>query len=194
MRPLNGGHFDLAPAKVLPFFAECKVNGGRLVMHLDSGQVFNRHGQKSAVQKDFDFTKLPIKELSKVAKWVDMEGLSRRHKIAKGTLVVLDFIPKDPSMIYETRKDILWDLMEVHPLSVEGWEKPVYTVFSTHYKSGMDERGLWDIVADKVINPYDKFCNAVFEGIVSKQAGSKYACMRNDKAESAVWIKHKLTF
>jgi hypothetical protein len=158
-----------------------------------SGSAFNRHAQKSSTQGDFDFSSLPLPELSEYASHLDLEGLSRRHKIAKGTLVVLDFIPlpQYADLTYEDRREILLSVLDVHPLSVEGWTKPSYLVFST-YGYDMSEQDLWDVVSDRSVNPYDKFCNAVFEGMVSKQAGSRYLTMRHDKAETHLWQKHRL--
>ena len=46
-RPLNGGPFDKAPPKRGAWAAEPKFNGWRALVHIPSGTIFNRHGERN---------------------------------------------------------------------------------------------------------------------------------------------------
>lgn len=95
-RPLDGG--PLSPGMMgwpgIPligrWYANPKYNGWRALIHPASGAVFNRHGQRLSIEQEFQAALALLKELP--FEWLDAEGLSRRHSVGKGTLILLDAI------------------------------------------------------------------------------------------------------
>jgi hypothetical protein len=54
-RPLNGGPLDRALSKSGPWHYEPKYNGWRALVHAPTGTMFNRHGQRLSIEKEFGF-------------------------------------------------------------------------------------------------------------------------------------------
>jgi len=52
-RPINGGPLDKAHAKHGEWFYEPKYNGWRALVHVPTGTMFNRHGQRLSIQQEF---------------------------------------------------------------------------------------------------------------------------------------------
>ncbi len=107
-RPIQGGKLDRAPKKTGLWFAEPKFNGWRALVHCPTGAMWNRHGGRLSIAREFAS---PLRELRRLAEaglvWADCEAMGRRHKVGCGTLIVLDWITEDGSPIYEKRRKLL---------------------------------------------------------------------------------------
>jgi len=192
-RPLNGGPLDKAPPKRGAWAAEPKFNGWRALVHLPSGAIFNRHGQPLSIGQEFA-TALGILRATldcEAFKWVDCEGLERRHAIARGTLIVLDVIPepqadRDPTPPdYAARRAWLTPLQSPRSLT----EVKPRTVYLT--PSAPDALAMWDAAraANKQLG-----CT-FYEGIVMKRIDSLYPVqLRNAEEATPAWVKHRWHF
>ena len=97
-RPLNGGPFNVAPPKRGAWAAEPKFNGWRALVHIPTGTIYNRHGERLSIGAEFaSAVEILRAALDRRAgcppypfEWADCEALERRHAIARGTLIVLD--------------------------------------------------------------------------------------------------------
>src|SRR5437867_1917085 len=88
-RPISGGRLEYAPRKIGQWRNEPKLNGWRCMV--TKNQCFNRFGKPLSIQSDFADALDKLKHLS-LNHDIDAEGLNNRHSIAKGTLVILDYI------------------------------------------------------------------------------------------------------
>ncbi len=52
-RPIQGGKLDKAPKKTGLWFAEPKFNGWRALVHCPSGTMWNRHGGRLSIEREF---------------------------------------------------------------------------------------------------------------------------------------------
>jgi hypothetical protein len=122
-RPIRGGKLELAPKKPGIWFAEPKYNGWRALVHTPTGAMWNRHGQRLTIEREFDAA---LDQLVPLAAdglvWADCEALERRHQIGRGSLVVLDWIPESGSPTYEERREFLAGLVETECLSTGEWQ------------------------------------------------------------------------
>ncbi len=103
-RPIGSGGLPAKFEGIGEWRWEEKLNGERLLIHIDyeTGQptVWNRKGEPSAHVGDFTQALAALTNLTRdtFITWWDCEGLSRRHAIAKGSLVVLDWVPTQPDV------------------------------------------------------------------------------------------------
>ena len=202
-RPLNGGPFDKALPKRGAWAAEPKFNGWRALVHLPTGTIFNRHGERLSIGAEFS-TAIEILRCTLDAEafhWADCEGLERRHNIGRGTLIVLDVIPKAQAyrdhtpMDYTERRSWLTplapprSLTEIHPQSV--YLTPSTLSVRDHSACNMNPQSMWD--ACRAAN---KSIGAIFyEGIVMKRADSLYPIqLRNPDETTPAWVKHRWHF
>lgn len=176
MRPVNGGPFHLARPKRGEWIYEPKINGWRTLINLDTGEMFNRHGKPLTIEKVFT----PLIDLFRSFspwKWIDCEGLDRRHNVERGKLYVLDYIPEsyDKTPLIE-RKEAL---------------KEHFADFSLgHYKESEAKQG-WDELQAVNANLGVEY----YEGFVAKRIDSHYVQqLRSDKEETTLWIKHRWEF
>ena len=51
-RPVNGGRFELAPAKRGEWSVEPKLNGWRVLVHAPTMTAFTRHGERLSIAKE----------------------------------------------------------------------------------------------------------------------------------------------
>jgi len=104
-RPIRGGKLELAPKKSGIWFAEPKYNGWRALVHTPTGAMWNRHGQRLTIEREFAKALAALRALAESGLvWADCEALERRHQIGRGSLVVLDWIPDSGSPTYEELK------------------------------------------------------------------------------------------
>jgi ATP-dependent DNA ligase len=183
-RPISAGPLEVARPKRGDWYAEPKFNGWRALVHIPSGVMFNRHLRPLSIQAEFA-TALGILGFQKLgdASWADCEALERRHKIGRGTLILLDLIidgtylerrrilekigldaPSDPQKF---RNDALYVAPAVH-----------WAFAPTLYKKLQAENASAGL-------PF-------YEGIVAKKADALYPVQRiGAERETTVWIKHR---
>jgi hypothetical protein len=108
-RPINGGPLDKARPKLGgPWLYELKYNGWRALVHVPSGTMFNRQGQKLSIAGEFAAALDKLKHSQ--FEWLDCEALDRRHGLGRGSLIVLD--EPDSTLPYADRPgrlDSLWN-------------------------------------------------------------------------------------
>lgn len=70
----------------------------RALVHTPSGTVWNRHGSRLTIERCFRDALEDLRDLaSDGLLWADCEALKPRHDLARGTPIVLDAIPADPT-------------------------------------------------------------------------------------------------
>jgi hypothetical protein len=94
-RPVNGGRLEDAPPKVGPWTYQPKIDGWRAIVHTPSKRIWNRHGQPLSIAHELEAALSILK--CQPFEWLDVEVLDRRSQLLRGTIVVLDWIPQDPS-------------------------------------------------------------------------------------------------
>lgn len=102
-RPVNGGPLPLAPVKRGGWAFEPKLNGWRALIHVPSGTMFNRHGQRLSIAAAFTPALHRLRQLfpdGHPIVWLDCEALERRHTLGQGTLFILDFIPPAEEVMF----------------------------------------------------------------------------------------------
>src|SRR2546427_3445359 len=119
-RPLNGGPLDRALPKSGQWHYEPKYNGWRALVHAPTGTMFNRYGQRLTIQREFSTALAALRALrlsngAGVVEWYDCEALERRHALGRGTLLVFDYIGREP---YLRRKQRLAEGLAVHDYAV----------------------------------------------------------------------------
>jgi hypothetical protein len=190
MRPLNGG--NLERGGIIPPWPkayEFKLNGWRLMVHTPTGMCWNRHLESSSITDEFKEALAKLKQCP--FEWLDCEALSRRHKIGKGTLVVLD-IPIGMLTYEQRHKQIVehFQQMMLWPNLVK--ENEVYCLPSLTDWHGKWPEATWRIMQGQNTHHGLTGENVFFEGLVCKRLDSKYAMqLRSSKEESSAWIKHR---
>jgi ATP-dependent DNA ligase len=179
-RPLNGGALDVALPKRGEWRAECKYNGWRALVHVPSGAMFNRELKELSISDEFKVALSKLKAIAPAA-WVDCEALERRHKIGRGTLIVLDLVV--PRLTYLQRRERLLSLLPA-PMEPSMYpEDALYVVPSRD-----DASYLWHKL--QAINAYAG-CD-FYEGIVCKRIDAFYPMQTiSPSRESACWVKHR---
>ena len=90
LRPVNGGPLDRALPKSCDWHYEPKVNGWRTLVHVPTGTMFNRKGERLSIEKEFSVALCRL-GVGDEFEWLDCEALDRRHKFGRGSLIVLDW-------------------------------------------------------------------------------------------------------
>ena len=192
MRPMNGGSLDKKPVLLNGHRVfEPKANGWRLTMYVETSSTWNRHNEPLSIGEEFS----PAMELLKQTPftWLDCEGLSRRHGIGKGTLIVLDLIDLHEHD-YDVRRGMMEhhfeiipsDITQVQPNSV--YILPAYHV-SPHGPLPMAQ---WEALKEQNERVGLKNENVFWEGFIEKRLTSKYEIqLRSDKQETTSWNKHR---
>jgi len=191
-RPIRGGKLELAPKKSGIWFAEPKFNGWRALIHTPTGAMWNRHGQRLTIEREFEAALDQLRPLAGSGLvWADCEALERRHQIGRGSLVVLDWISESGSPTYEERREFLAGLVETERLSTGEWESfPENALLLP--PSVRDERTrVPDFYTSlKAINRRLR-CD-FFEGVVMKRGNAPYSVQfRSDTEECRAMIKHR---
>lgn len=95
-RPISVGRWEIASKVWWPrqeqgkWHFQMKLNGWRAIVHCPTGTMFNRHGERLSIAKEFSEALDKLK--SSPFFWLDCEALERRHSIGKGSLIVLDWM------------------------------------------------------------------------------------------------------
>lgn len=174
MRPMKGANLDrVSPVRFGQWGFEPKYDGWRVLVHVPTGKMLNRKLQPLSISDEF-YEALTELQKNKELCWVDAEGLSRRHPIAKGTLIVLDIIETNISYIERRKK--MESIFTTLPIDVEAEPNSLYLTptFENDYL-------LWEDIRN---NPF-------YEGIVAKQKNSNYIFGNSDTSETKNWVKHK---
>jgi len=203
-RPVNGGPLEKAAPKFGTWRAEPKINGWRGLLHVESGTIWNRHGERLSIEDSFVHV---IKEVADCvadgAAWLathpaglsyppveflDVECLDRRHSHGRGCLIVLDAVYPGT---YADRRDILLELFPLLDLNERLTEPTVRLIPSFPdaaklYAELQERNALYDPAWRR--SPL----NAFYEGIVCKRVDSLYPVqLRNPSTEFPRWMKHR---
>jgi hypothetical protein len=189
MRPMNGGNLD-KPNAIIPPWArhyEPKANEWRMSVHVPTGSCFNRHNEPLTISDEF---KVALEELRRQNEheWLDCGGLSRRHGIGKGSIIVLD-VPDLHKLTYVERRctmlttwQLIPDISRVKPNEI--YVLPAYG----HAKM----RTVWEMLKEANAVAGMTGDNSFWEGLVGKRDTSTYEIqLRSDKHETTNWLKHR---
>src|SRR5262249_16134820 len=192
-RPISGGSFLKARPRVGAWSYEPKYNGWRALVHIASGMMFNRHGERLSIRTEFDeaLTLLRSTLDAEAFKWADVEALERRHDIGRGCLIVLDVIPEPPyqDATYAERRQwivpVLPELSLVPPWGAcSGEPFPLVSVPSLIAGSEQTWSHLQQV--NKLLS-----CQ-FYEGFVAKRADSVYPIqLHSPHQEYPFWVKHR---
>ena len=184
-RPVNGGRFELAPAKRGEWSVEPKLNGWRVLVHAPTMTAFTRQGERLSIAREFAAALRTLRGIADCCEidWFDCEGLERRHGIGRGTLMVLDAVI--PGAYRDRRQKLLTAIGEPLPIDIQ----PPHESVSLVPAFPMVEAA--DIYAR--LRELNRQWNAPFyEGIVMKRADSTYPIQnRSATEEFAGWTKHR---
>lgn len=213
MRPVSGGNLDVCPnwhayiAEDALWFAEPKYNGWRALVHIETGAMFNRHGKRLSIEKEFQ----PALEYMRATldaaafKWADCEALERRHGIGRGCLIVLDVVPEPDyaAATYAERNDWL-RIPSLPPLAYTPDRDlfPLVSRVPTICDTAKVRGGNWrdDMLsawwhlkeANNFLTPNVKPICRFYEGLVLKNARAPYMIqLRSDNVESPALVKHR---
>lgn len=196
-RPVNGGPLDKAVAKSGRWAYEPKLNGWRALVHIPTGTMFNRKGERLSIEGEFSIALRSMYKswtgstLSTVCEWIDCEALERRHNIGRGTLYVLDVVMPGT---YEERRNMVVKTFG-GPLRYDC--KPcdnyvhVPDAWGFHPINGETGMNCWEHL--KQLN--ESWGCEFYEGMVAKRADSPYPRQRrNANLEFPYWMKHRWAF
>jgi hypothetical protein len=191
-RPVNGGHLKFALRKVGRWSYEPKYNGWRAIVHTPTGAMWNRHGQRLTIARDFQPALEILKKAQDQFEWLDVEALERRHKLGQGSLIVLDCIGVPYlGFDYELRVESLYNgivasgLGECLPQTLTPTDNMVY-IPPVYGEGERDE--LWQQLQDA-----NRCLGCDFyEGLVAKRNDSLYPLQLNSPNQTtATWMKHR---
>jgi hypothetical protein len=189
-RPVQGGSLTIAPPKSGEWWYEPKANGRRALLHLPSGQMWNRHGQRASLSAAQDFPKAFEQLLAAFPNetWLDCEILYGRIPLGKGSICVLDIITSNmkPTFTYAWRRHLMSTSLETTDLtSIE--ENSAFILPSLEQCYSIP---LWEntIEANRILG------HTMWEGVVAKKADSLYPIQTlSPKREYPFWTKHRHT-
>jgi len=183
-RPVNGGPLDNALPKHGVWLYEPKYNGWRTLVHVESGTMFNRKGERLSISAEFRpaLTKLQRTPFE----WLDCEALERRHGLGQGSLIVFDCIAL--SSFVERRQQLHagfdW-ASELGPFEICGCDEVRLPFISN------EPLALWTELqeANRILG-----CE-FYEGVVAKRADSLYPIqLLSPNKEFPFWVKHRWPF
>lgn len=202
-RPINGGLFDKARPKRGQWLYEPKFNGWRALVHIPTGTMFNRHGERLSIQEEFAkaLTELRGEVTRSVGKdfvinfetretrrlpaveWADVEALERRHNRGRGSLIVLDF--PELKLPLKERGFILRGMfcpaIDHCAANDTVYSVPQFTDGATTWESLKRDNQMLG-------------CE-FYEGMVAKRADALYPIqLLSPKMEFSYWMKHRWRF
>jgi len=114
LRPVNGGPLHHAQPKHGLWDYGPKLNGWRAWVHPATRRMFNRENEPLSITENF----APVLDrlqthASHLPDWLDVEALSRRVPVGKGSLIILDTPGSAgvPPAIYEARQEVLYNIL-----------------------------------------------------------------------------------
>lgn len=214
MRPLNGGPLDRARPKLFPdrWIYEPKFNGWRAIVHTPTGRMFNRKLEPLSIEHEFADALHTLKN-SFAPEWLDCEALERRHGLGRGSLIVLDYIPRPGDR--STLAERLEGLRNI--LDYEGRRNSRFVPFRVDTPPPNDSVLLcldryFDTMDADTLRSYPEdpspaaawqhlqdlnrqFGCEFYEGLVAKRTDSPYTLqLRSPDEASTHWIKHRWEF
>lgn len=188
-RPVNGGPLPKARPKCGVWAVEPKVNGWRTLVHVPTGTMWNRHGIRLSIAREFK-PALEILAKTLAFEWADCEALERRHRIGRGTLIVLDAIPDGANRTapYTDRRLCLEAVLD-------GFLRPdCFATDSVYLIPSFPESHaaqLWGLLQQ--LNR-DAKCD-FYEGLVAKRTNAPYPTQSlSSTRETTDWVKHRWHF
>lgn len=175
-RPYRGQRW---PSDDSDWSVEPKFDGWRAVLHTPSKSLWNRHLERLSIESEFSEVLELASRLD--AEWLDVEALSRRHSIAKGSLIILDVLDGAVEATYLQRRDRLERLARVL-----GWSEvpSASELVVTPSEFGHNARSLYAELQAKAPD--------FFEGVVMKRNDSVYPFqLRGASHETPNWRKHR---
>ena len=192
-RPVNGGPLDKALPKNGEWLYEPKYNGWRALIHVATGEMFNRKGEPLSIAHEFQpaLEQLRVTLDCEAFKWADCEALERRHGIGRGTLVVLDVLPETAwrAATYVERRGWLNipNLQTCYPT-----DQP--TADALH-KSPVFPAEYADKWWGELQRLNAKWVCEFYEGLVAKRSDSIYPFqLRSHDIDFPFWMKHRWAF
>jgi hypothetical protein len=219
-RPVNGGPLPKARPKHGVWRYEPKLNGWRAWVHTPTGQMFNRENQPLSITAEFRPVLDRIvarRAAGRCPDWLDVEALSRRVPVGKGSLILLDFwYDFAAGHTYDLRQQDIYGLF----MAEDGAHAPICKMwaqeqmpppenellsFAYTYEDEAAQRERGATVIDPDLFPLAAWerlqqVNAalgceLFEGLVAKRADSIYPTqLRSSSQEFAYWMKHRWAF
>lgn len=200
MRPINGGPW-LTPSgtpaasrfKRDGWMYQPKYNGWRALVHIPTGTMFNRKGQRLSIEGEFKDALAQMRATldAEGFKWADCEALERRHNIGQGCLIVLDVVPENkyadaPAI---DRWGWLEAVLDKLPMDDLPSSFPLLSVPPWVDENHVDE--MWG-----ALQAMNRFLGVEFyEGVVGKRQDSRYhRQLRFPDEANMNWIKHRWTF
>ena len=193
-RPMDGGQLELAIDPIGEWYDEAKYNGWRSETHVESGLMFNRKGEELSISDEFapaleKLRKLPFQ-------WLDVEALERRHGIGRGSLIILDYIPKVRTETYVDRRRYMEMVCAISGIPKHTQlDQPIEnnSIYLTACYRSAGGRQLYDIL--KRCNGKEALNCEFYEGIVRKKADSIYPMqLRSPEQTTHNWVKHRWHF
>lgn len=183
-RPVNGGPLEKAQPKRGEWLAEPKVNGWRALVHVPTGQMWNRQGEKLSIAGEFTAA---LDELSRklTVEWADCEALERRHNLGRGSLIILDVVTSDP---YGKRRAYLEEILPVR-LSPRTFDPDrLYLIPSYPADQATDLYALLQTLNREAGCDF-------YEGVVMKRITALYPRqLISPSRETTDWVKHRWHF
>jgi hypothetical protein len=190
-RPVNGGSLERALPKTGQWCYEPKYNGWRALVHAPTGTMFNRHGTRLSIAKEFSralalLQKIHLVSPAGLVEWFDCEALERRHGLGRGTLMVFDYIQAGNKQPYLERASRLAGVLRVHPYAELPQPERIYAVVSVPGTLNASE-------CYRELRQVNRQWRCTFyEGLVAKRADSLYPVqLRSATVEFAGWVKHR---
>ena len=197
-RPVSGGPFPKAREKIGQWIYEPKFNGWRALVHIETGTMFNRKGERLSINGEFKEALTLLRGTLDAAafKWADVEALERRHGIGQGCLIMLDVIPEPDyaKMAYSERRRWLQPVLPALDCFVPSWsfdrsDDRAFPLLSM--PAAVAPTSAWTELqrANKILG-----CQ-FYEGLVAKRQDSTYPIqLRSADEEYPFWIKHRWSF
>lgn len=175
-RPMRGQKW---PSDDPDYSVEPKFDGWRAIVHAPTGSMWNRHLERLSIEAEFSEALRLASELD--AEWLDVEALSRRHAIARGSLIILDTLDCAVEATYLQRRSRVEQLGRV----LDWCEIPrTDELVVTPSRLGQNSRSLYAELLAK--SP------EFFEGVVMKRNDSVYPFqLRGASNDTASWRKHR---
>jgi len=206
-RPISGGPLteEATRHRSAGWLYEPKVNGWRALLHCPSGALFNRHGERLSIEREF----APVLEAARTITdpaltWLDCEAFERRHPLGRGSLVVLD-APLVPGGLDER---FLHFTSALHDKVCQPWAfchvpPPEDSLLTFAYAfETLEAQHALGFLPDDEVTPMAAWtrlqeCNRqlgceLFEGLVAKRLADPYPLQTLDpKREFPFWVKHR---
>lgn len=192
-RPINGGPLEKARPKHGVWACEPKVNGWRALVHVASGEMWNRHGEKLSIASEFKPALNQLRSTldAQAFEWADCEALERRHGIGRGTLIVLDVIPTRAFAATPYSKRRIWLQAVLPHLSVPPLCCQADSLYLIPSAVSGAAANYYAMLQKQNAEARCEF----YEGIVMKRVTAPYpAQLIKPTRETTDWVKHRWHF